>query len=111
MQVARYEAGVVTKENKLFVICGTDFHYNCLKTSEVYDSISRKFTSIARSSKMSLSNNLFCSHFKENNIIVIYDNRYRIYNIDTNSWSEYNDFKFDKLIYDYSCVELGKLIN
>ena len=67
-------------------------------------------TFIASSSKMSWLRNLFCSHFKENNIIVIYDNRYRIYNIDTNSWSEYNVFAFDKLIYDYSCVELGKLI-
>ena len=67
-------------------------------------------TFIASSSKMSWLRNLFCSHFKENNIIVFYGNRYRIYNIETNSWSEYNVFEFDKLIHGYSCVESGKLI-
>ena len=111
MQIARLEAGVVSKGNKLFVICGHGLYYKFLETCEVYDSISQKFFFIKSNSKIISSSNLFCTYFKENNFIVIYDNRYRIYNIDTNSWSEYNVFEFDKLIYDYSCVELGKLIN
>ena len=69
MQIARSETGVVTQGNKLFVTLGIDIHFNFLNTSEVYDSISQKFTFIASSSKM--SSYLFCSYFKENNIIKL----------------------------------------
>ena len=110
MQVVRLEAGVVTKGNELFVICGRDLNHKYLKTSEVYDLMTQKFTFIESNPNFLLSDNLFCTYFKENNIIVILGNRYCIYNIETNSWSEYNVFEFDKLIHGYSCVESGKLI-
>ena len=96
MQIARYEAGVVTNGNKLFVFCGIGLHYNFLKTSEVYDSISQKFTFIASSFKISWSSNLFCTYFNGNNVILIYGNYYWFYNITTNTWSDKYCLEFEK---------------
>ena len=111
MQIARYKAAVFTKGNKLFVICGNDRKSYFLETSEVYDSISQKFTFIESKSHISWSSNLLCTYFKENNnIIVIYDNRLCFYNIDTNSWSKSTMLKIDKKMCHYTCVEFGKLI-
>ena len=110
MQVARSKAGVFTKGNKLFVFNGIDLEFNSLKSSEVYDSISKKFTFIVSNANI-CSNHLFCTNSNGNNIIVIYDNYYCFYNINTNTWSDKYCLDFEKNIYDYSCVELSKLIN
>ena len=109
MQVARSKAGVVAKGNKLFVIGGIDLEFYSLNSSEVYDSISQKFTFIKSNYKI-YSTLLFCTNSNGNKIIVIYDNYYCFYNINTNTWSDKYCLDFEKKIYDYSCVELSKLI-
>ena len=110
MQVARYEAGVVTKGNKLFVISGSDYKSFFLETSEVYDSISKKFTFIESNSNLSWTGKLFCTHYNDNKIVVVFNDCYCFYNINTNSWSKSTFLKLDKSIYRYSCVGLSKLI-
>ena len=108
MQVGRYKAGVVTKGNKMFVVGGYD-DKSVLKTSEVYDSITQKFTFIATNSNIH-SKSLFCTHSNGNNIVVVHDQYYCFYHITSNTWSDNYDIQLKKIIQDYSCVELSKLI-
>ena len=110
MQAARYKPGVFTKGNKLFAICGVGYLFYFLKTSEVYDSISKKFTFIASFPDNLWTGNLFCTYSNGRNIIVIYGNYYCFYNITTNIWSESHLLESEKTIKGYSCVEVNKLI-
>ena len=109
MQTARSKAEVFTKGSKLFVICGIVLECYSLKSCEVYDLISQKFTFIKINSQNLWAGNLFCTHYNDSKIILVHGNFYCFYNITTNTWSDKYILKFEKRIYSYSCVDLNKL--
>ena len=106
MQKERCEAAVVTKGNKMFVIGGI-----CEYTCEVYDSISKIFSSIAKWKSYTIAKRLSSVVF-DNNILIFNEDKICTYNIKTNEWSEKelkSTIKEER--FNYSCVKLNKILS
>ena len=104
MQQKRYDAGVVTKGNRFYVIGGFRNH-----TCEVYDSISKKFTFIANT-KLHASGWL-SSVILGSNIVVHTANTIHEYDIKENKWLQ-NDYESSVELNNFnnSCVKLHKYL-
>ena len=113
MQKERYQAGVVTKGNKMFVIGGF-YESKC----EVYDSISNRFCEIA---KLEFYFNLFSHYINydmfipivSNDRIVVYGKDIVfIYEINANQWSYIETMSTnDQQKFDYHYVKIQKLLS
>ena len=104
VQVARYEAGVVTKRNKIFVIGGF-----LESTCEVYNSISQKFTYIA-GLKLNIHNCV--NPIIIGDCIVVYDENYIYkYDIEKNDWLK-NEYESSTKLQNDGCsfVKIHKLL-
>ena len=104
MNDARDFPGLVTKENKLYVIGGASRNYKPFKNSEVYDSLSKTFTYLTHDLPHWVTQEAYTLIF-ENTIVVTICSSCYVYDIAKNEWRKYR-----LPTRSFSCVKVHKFL-